>query len=416
MSEGQALTSLDRARRLRLALGEVARLARRSSRGRRSFDVSTSSRRRAARFFSLFYRVTFFLLFVLPAVASAVYFGLVASPQYVVETRFTVQGGEAVRVDGLGILTGLPSLMAIQDTQIVTNYIHSSSIVESLQKKLDLRKLYGNDEIDLVSRLSPSAPFERLLDYWNSKVSVSIELPGGIVVVTVRAFSPSASYDIANEIVTLSENLVNDMNKRIIEDNAKASRVELERSTVRVVRARLALEKARNAEGLLDATLAGHAVNELITGLRGDRLRMQQEYDIQLRNVSETAPQMRNLKIRMKAVDEQIAQLEATLTRKDDSLKPDGQSISGTITKFSELELENRIAEKQYTAAAVAVALSDAVVQRRLVYLQTFMRPSLPDGPRLPRRGLNIFLTVVGAFTLWATLCGIVAVIRNHMA
>lgn len=118
---------------------------------------------------------------------------------------------------------------------------------------------------------------------------------------------------------------------------------------------------------------------------------------------------------RMKVMSEQIQQLEARMTNQVAVAGSDGV-LSGSITKFSELEVEQRIAEQQYISVASSLELARVMAERNLVYLKTFLRPALPHEARYPRRALNIFIVFVGAFTLWATICGFVSLARNHMA
>jgi capsular polysaccharide transport system permease protein len=86
------------------------------------------------------------------------------------------------------------------------------------------------------------------------------------------------------------------------------------------------------------------------------------------------------------------------------------------MTKFSELETERRIADQQYTSAASAFELARLTSERRLIYFKTFLRPSLPEHARYPRRVLNVVLISFGAFFVWAVLCGLLSLARNHMA
>lgn len=221
---------------------------------------------------SIIYKVSFVVLFLLPSLSALAYYGFIASPQYVAEARFTVQGGEPVQVDAFSVVTGLPSMTAVQDTQVVTNYIESPSIVRKLQDRLDLSALYGNKDIDLVSRFDASRPFDKLADYWKTKTDVSIQLPGGIVTFTVRAFTAKDAFHIAQTVLELAEELVNELNRRMMDDNVSAYRMELERAATRLARARAAFEVARNNAGILDPVQAATSLSTLITTLKGDLL------------------------------------------------------------------------------------------------------------------------------------------------
>jgi capsular polysaccharide transport system permease protein len=409
------LSALDRTGRVRSALKHTVRNLRSSSRRRRGFDTSAFSRRRGASLVSNLFKVSFVLLFLIPSMVAAVYFGFLASSQYATEAKFVVQGGEPVKLDAFTVATGMPSLTAVQDTQVVTNYIEGPSLVRRLEDRVDLRKLYGNESIDWFSRFDASKPFEKLAKYWKTKVDVSIQLPGGIVTFDVRAFTAEDALRIADEVLSSAEELVNDINRRMMEDNVAAYRTEFERAAERLGKARVALEVARNTTGILDPGQAAMSLGTLLTNLKGDLLALQQEYDSQKRSVGTDAPQMRAMANRMKVMADQIKQLEAQMTGQV-GVRSDGGALSVSITRFSELEVEHRIAEQQYVSAAASLELARVSAERRLVYLKAFLRPSLPQEPRYPRRILTIFSIVAGSFIAWATLCGLVVLARNHMA
>lgn len=411
----QKFSPLERARQVQGALVEAVRRSRLSAKRKRTYDTGTFSRRRGARLWSAFYALTFIFVFVLPSLGSIAYFSFIASPQYVAESRFTVQGGDATRFDGLGMVTGLPSVNVVQDTQVVANYLQSLAIVENLQSRLNIRQMYGSSSIDWPARFDVEQPIEKLVDYWKSKLDVSIQLPGGIVTVTVRAFTPDDALRLGNAVLELSEALVNDMNRRMLSDNVSSSQQEFDRAALRLGQARLAFEKMRNTEGMLDAGQAGKALIDLVTGLKGDQLKLQQDYNSQLKYVSADAPQMRALDTRIKALSGQILLLERQMTGLPELAGAD-KLISESMTRFSGLELERRIAERQYAAAASGLEIARATAERRLVYLQTFMRPSLPEQSRYPRRILSIAIVCLSSFLAWATLSGLASLARNNMA
>jgi len=407
-------SALDRARQVQGALIEAVRRSRLSARRRRTYDTSTFSRRRGARLWSAYLILSFIVIFLLPSLASIVYFSFIASSQYVVQIRFTVQGGDATRMDGLGMMTGLPSANVVQDTQVVANYIQSQAIVEKLEARLNLRQLYGSSDIDWPARFNVEKPVEKLVDYWNSKIDVSIQLPGGIVIVKMRAFTADDALRVGDAVLDLSEALVNDMNRRMLAENVTSSQQEFDRSALQLGQARLALEKTRNTERMLDAGREGNALADLVTGLRGDQLKLQQEYSSQSKYASADAPQMRALATRIKAISEQISSLEAQMT--GGTASGADKLISKSMTRFAELELEGRIAERQYASAAANLEAARATAERRLVYLQAFMRPALPQEPLYPKRTLSVVIVCFGSFLAWAALGGIVSLARNNMA
>src|SRR5579872_4773298 len=122
---GGALSPLDRARIISQALSDAARRARISTRGRREYAAGGFRARRGAKLLRITAILSFFLVVIIPTVAGVIYYAFIASDQYVAEARFTVAGGTPPIIDGITALTGIPLKAVIQDTQIVTNYIHS---------------------------------------------------------------------------------------------------------------------------------------------------------------------------------------------------------------------------------------------------------------------------------------------------
>ena len=127
-----------------------------------------------------------------------------------------------------------------------------------------------------------------------------------------------------------------------------------------------------------------------------------------------TAPQMRTLKARIDAGQAQIAELEAKLTATDPAEA--GQTLSNSMTKFAELDLEHQIAERLYAGAAASLELAKLTGEHKLMYLNTFVRPVAPQEPRYPKRILYTAAVVLGSLAAWGALVGGVAVARNHMA
>ena len=407
---------LDHARKIRVVLAEAARRAKLSTKRRRAYDVGTLSQRRGAQLWSLAVRGSFVLLCVIPSLVGTVYFALIASPQYVTDAKFTVQGGEALRLEGVGMLTGLPSLAAVQNTQIVTHYVKSRAMVEGLLELLDVRKMYGSEKIDYVSQFNVKKPIEKLVDYWQGKIATSIELPGGIVTVAVRAFSPEASLDLGKAVLTLSEKLVNGINQRIWQDNIRSAERDFEAASNRLADVRRRMEQMRNSEGILDASKTGSSLIGIIAELTKEKLRLEQQYDTQIRWVSPSALQMQLLKARIEIVASQVHEIEASMTAQRSGNANGTKVLSDSMKRFSEVELESRIAERLFASTASALALARAGAERQYIYLKVFTKPALAEDSIYPKRALSIVVICCGSFVLWATLAGLGSAIRNHMA
>ncbi len=411
----QSMTALERARYVSQALSDAARRARFSSKTRRNLSGGGFSARKGATAFRWMTIIAFWLIVAIPGATAVAYFGFLASNQYRVDVQFTVAGGEPIMVDGLTALSGIPSITIIQDIQIVTNFLQSRAAVEKIQAKLDLRGLYSTNEADWWARFDPRKPIEKFVRYWQKMIDVSIKLPGGIVDFRVRAFTPEDARDIAQASLQVAEELINELNQRQNNDAMRNAEAEVERAAKRLMDARLAMEGARNSAGILDVQATITSLNTLIGELRSAALKLQQEYQAQLRVVSETAPQMRNLRSRIETTNGQIAELEARLTTTRRGANSDN-TLALSMTRFAVLDLERQIAERIYAGAVTTLEVARITAERKRMYLNTFVQPSLPQEAQYPRRILFSAAVLVVLLLIWGTLIGLAGVVRNHMA
>jgi capsular polysaccharide transport system permease protein len=254
--------------------------------------------------------------------------------------------------------------------------------------------------------------------YWEHMSDVSIGMPSGIVVLNVRAFSPEDAKRVADAVVRLSEKLINDINERMRHDTVAASEGDLRRASDALGRARLKMEAARNEEGLLDVGQTNLAMSGLISGLEGDLLRAQQEYQTQSRYVDDTAPQMRVLKSRIASMSTQLDGMKAQVTApsKNSVSAIAEKTLSGKMTKFAELDLEQRIAEKRYAQSVAAVEAARILNERKMLYLHEVVAPAVPEDAKYPKRWLSIAMTFLASIIAWGVSIGMIGFVRNHMA
>lgn len=408
----QALSPQERAQRVSRQLSEAARLLRISGSRR---GVQDGFRARRGRLLvRIIYIASFFLAVAIPTTLSIVYFGFIASDQFVAEARFAVRSGATAGLDALSAMTGVPSIQVIQDTQVVTNYVESRAVIDDLSGKLDVRSLYERPDADYFSRLHADQPIEKVLKYWRKMIYASIHMPGGIVELQVRAFTPDDAVKVANAVVAASEKLVNDMNDRSRREAVELATREHELAAQRLAAVRGELEVVRNREGLIDAVMETTKAGSVIAGVRTQLLQLQQQYDSQKGAVSADAPQMRNLRLQIEAGQRQLDQLQGELTRTKDAVQ--GPTLSGSMTRLSAVTLERQIAEALYGMATASLERARMASLSKQIYLTSFVQPVPAEQARYPRRLWNIAATFLIGVTAWAVLCGLVTLVRNNMA
>jgi capsular polysaccharide transport system permease protein len=414
-------TALARVRAVSLALSDAARRSRMSS--RRSMRLSSGGfeGRRGARVVRWLLLGSFLAVVVAPSLLALLYFGVLAANQYVAEAQFTVSAGESPLRDGVDSLSGPPAQLVLQDTQIITNFLHSREIVDKLEQRIHLRAIYSSDNADFYTRFKAKAPIERLMKYWDRIAKANIKLPGGMVTFNVRAFSPQDAKLVADTTIALCDDLVNNLNSRINADAVALAQTGLQRATERLSKTLAAEEVARNESGVLETKLSVEAVSSLIRQLRESLLNMSGAYETQLKSMNSDTAQMKELKSRIDVLREQIAKLEGQMTTAPgtsaETVSAEGDStLAGAMMKFDALEVEQKADEQLYTNAATALEHARTAAEFKMIYLKVYVSPSLPEESEYPDRGLDIVLTIVSSLALWGFIVAIGAAVRNNMA
>ena len=413
-------TALTRIRAVSLALSDAARRTRLSTRRAAQLTSGGFEGRRGAKVVRWALIGSFVAVFVLPTLAATIYFGLIASDQYVAQAEFTVSAGESPYRDGIAAMTGIPSQLIIQDTQIIANFIQSREMVDKLEQRIKLRSLYSADKVDWLARFDADKPVERLVKYWKKIASASIKLPGGLVKLDVRAFSAQDAKRVADTTLEICEELVNGLNARINADAVTLAETGFQNASQRLSRTLAAQELARNESGIMEIKSSAEAITALVKQMRSSLIELSGNYETQLKYTNAEAPQMRELKTRIDVIGGQVAALEGELTTPkgatDAMAARGGSTVAAAMVKFGALEVEQKADEQMYENAASALEHAKIAAENKMIYLKVYVRPSLPQESEYPSRGLDVILSAVSSLAAWGLLAAVGSVVRNHMA
>jgi capsular polysaccharide transport system permease protein len=98
-------------------------------------------------------RVQFAGLVAAPTVLACLYYGVIASPQFVSRTEYIVRGLDAHRSSGLAALLNTFGLSrAADETSAIESFLKSREVLEKLNVRVDLRAIYGVARADALSR------------------------------------------------------------------------------------------------------------------------------------------------------------------------------------------------------------------------------------------------------------------------
>lgn len=396
------------------AVSQALKAASRKARGSQRVWLSAApERRRWERYWWPSIVGSFIAFVAIPAILAAIYLTFLIADQYASETRLAVRGGERPLPELMSALAALAPMARVQDAMIVAEYVQSRGMVQELENRLDLRQIYSRREIDYISRFDPSDSIEELVNYWRWRTHVSIEPASGIITVVVRAFSAQDALDVSRAVIAVSEQLVNELSDRSRGDTLQQARLELNRSQARLHEKVREMRDLRNVERLLDTKETAKLMIQMVSDLRLDLIRLQQEYEAQRQSVSAAAPQLRVLEARINSMRDQLKKLEAELTRAEGMSSP---VLAEAMSRFDLQELERKVAEQQYVAAAAAYERARIETEGQHVYLATFLPPVLAEEALYPNRPVLWLIVVAICLAVWGVGVGLAFVVRNYMA
>ncbi|SHN12289.1 hypothetical protein [Roseibium suaedae] len=355
----------------------------------------------------------FIFCFLIPFAWSVFHYTIYVSPQYASEVRFVVRSATPLLTRNR-FAGGAVSLKdkIVQDTQVVVNYLNSPEFVRDLDKEISLNSVFGRDGIDGFSRIDPEASWEKHVKYWERHLSSSINPKSGIVELTVYAFSPEEATQIMNVVLKLAEQRINTMNGDIWSNLLAGAEKGVETASARLETLRRAVQDTQNKTGVFDIGLAAESLGTVLTKLETEIADLNIRKDSLSKSLEPDSPTLVN-------IDRQIAarKIQVQVLR-DKTAGGDGgkdQNLAEYSKQFEQLELDQKIAEEQFTAAVEDLEKIKLVSTLQLVYLDKFTEPTLADESSYPDIPLSLFLSLLGCLTAWGVASGLIVLLRHKL-
>jgi capsular polysaccharide transport system permease protein len=351
-------------------------------------------------------RWAFLVCVVLPTALASVYYGLWAADRYVSEARFVVRGVSSARTSGLDLFFRTFGISrAVDDTNVVQNYMLSRDAVRALDQELPLRQIFGRPEADRPARYPyfwRGDSFEALYDYYLRRVSVVQDPAKGITALRVTTFRPEDSLRLAQALTRLAEAMVNRMNQRAETDAVSAAESEVNLAQDRLIAAETALTDFRNRELVVDPSKNSASVVETITSLSKDLADAMAQIQ-QLTTTSPANPAIREWQAKADALKTQISAERA-------QLGGTSSALAAQVSSYERLTLIRDLAEKSLTGAEVSLEAAREEARRQQVYIEEIVRPNLADKSTQPerlRRVATVFILCFGSFAMiWILFIG----------
>ncbi|MCR6501422.1 hypothetical protein MUO32_20510 [Shinella sp. CPCC 101442] len=370
-------------------------------------------------------QISFGLVVVVPTILTALYFAFIASPQYVVETQFSVRGANQSSLSGLGIPALVGGGLQSGDSYIVADYIHSAQILPDIREQtgVDIRTVYSRPNIDFLYRENDTRSLDEFRDYWRDMVDVSFNSTTGNVTMRVFAFSPTDATQVSQSILSVSEHLVNTLSDKTRRQVVDVANQQVARSEERLRNIRKQMTELQINEQAVDPATVATMEATIISSLEQELASLRTRYKALVDSISSDAPSARVIERKISALEAQLIEQRNRLTGDVDQPADGKTTRSGTdtssalpqmISRFSELGVEQEFAVKAYTAslAALEAAMQEAQKQER--YFAVYVPPREPEVALYPFSLLNTGIVLLSSISLWVIGYFVFRSVKDH--
>lgn len=354
----------------------------------------------------------FLLTVLLPTMLAALYFGLIASDVYISESRFVVRSPEHQMASPLGaLLKGSGFSRSQDDSYTVRDFILSRDALKKLDEHMNIGNAFSSQDIDRLSRfagLDWDNSFEALHRYYQKKiVDIQLDSLSSIITLTVRAFTADDAYRINQQLLEMSEALINQLNERGRRDMIRFAADEVAEAQKKAKAAALALARYRNEKGVIDPEKQSAIPLQQIAKLQ-DELIATKAMVQQLEKLAKDNPQLPVLRQRAQLLESEIQAETLRVAGAGD------RSLAGKAAEFTRLALEKEFADKMLASALSTLELARNEAQRKQLYLERIAQPNKPDAAMEPRRLRAVLAVFLLGLMAWGVLAMLVAGIREH--
>lgn len=353
----------------------------------------------------------FLLTVVVPTGLAGAYYGLIASDVYTSEARFVVRSPERQSTSPLGALfKGSGFSRSQDDSYTVQDFILSRDALKKVDEQQGIGKAFASTSVDRLSRfagLDGDNSFEALHRFYKQKIDFQLDSLSSISTLTVRAFTADDAYRINEQLLEMSEALVNQLNERGRKDMIRYAAAEVADAEDRAKAAAVALARYRNTKGVIDPEKQAAIPLQQIAKLQ-DELIATKFQVLQLEKLAKDNAQLPVLRQRAELLKGEIQIATLMVVGGGD------KSLASKAGEFQRLALEKEFAEKMLASAMVAMEQARSEAQRKQLYLERIVQPSKPDAALEPRRVRAVLTVFVLGLIAMGILSMLITGIKEH--
>jgi capsular polysaccharide transport system permease protein len=351
------------------------------------------------------------VLVIGPTVLTLLYLAVFAADGYVSRAQVMVEREPSVLAAGAEFAQGLLSVgggHSRQDAMLVESFMYSRTMLEHLDREMDLRAHLSAPRVDFIRRLPGDASFDDLLDDYRDRLRVKIDDQSLIISVEFVALDPEYSRAVVEKLIARSEVFANEVVRQFAREQLAFAQDQVEQANERLKSASRQLIELQRRNETFSPQLETESVGRIVATLEAELAEQRAQLKAMSAYLNPNAPDMVAVRGRVRALEAQVEQERARLVG---SGRP---GLNDLLLAYNDAETDVKLATEVYKTALAALEATrmDAVRKARL--LVSIDRPSLPDKAEHPRAlywtATMFVLLNLGFFVLGL----IVATVEDH--
>lgn len=342
------------------------------------------------------------------------YLLLWAAPQYESQSQLIIKksdGGSSFDPTSL-VMASVSDAPLSTDSVLVEAFIKSQDMYDYLVENYALNKNYQSDQADFFSRLSSSASKEAKFQYFLDHIEVEVDSSSAVITLRTRGFTSEFANTLNKAIIEHAEDFINNINNDLAKsklDFAKGEHEVVEQKLSQAKRDLLAFQAKYN---VLDPTAEGAASQQIAFSMEATLAQKQAELRAMSSTMSDLAPEIRNIRRQISALQEAVSKQKNELNTGAVSSK-DNISMTEVMAQYSDLQIQLQLAIQAYSSSLITLENTRVEAYEKVQHLVTIEKPTQPDSHQYPEIIYNLTLFGVILFMLYGIGRIVIATIRE---
>jgi capsular polysaccharide transport system permease protein len=362
----------------------------------------------------LFCKPLFSIIVTYPMILAMIYYLFIASPRYESSATIVIQQNKSIPSS-----FSLTSLIAggTSDTFnafLYIDYVKSFDMFSKLNKKISIQALYQSKKGDWLSRLPNSRPDqEKILNYYESMLRVKFNSESSGIDLSAQAFTPKDSYKIVKNIIALSQEYINDINKELVKKKLTFNEELMHEGKKKLHNAKMEIIKFQNKYNIVDPTQSVKTKIAIMNELLSLLAKYETEMITMKVRLNHNSSPIKKLQNRINGIKKQIDVEKAKiLTLSGENIS--NEKLNYLLSQFQWLKINLEYSSQMYQSSLQAYEAEKIALNKNQVQLLVIDPPYVPDYAKYPRTLYILTSLLIILLMIFGITRMIITIINEH--